>query len=699
MKNRVLSVLLALVILLTLLPTAAWAEAAAPASGTDWALDADGKLTISSNAGMENWYSHKDSYKDSVISVEIQNDVTSIINHAFDSCQNLTSITIPESVTSIGNWVFDGCQNLTSITIPKNVESIGKRAFAECSSLTSIALPESMKSIGEYAFRDCAKLASITIPENAEVTSIGDYVFNGCMALESITIPGKVTSIGGSAFSGCSRLTSIMIPESVTSIGNSAFENCQKLTSIAIPKNVISIGDSAFSGCSILTSITIPENVTSIYNAARVLAVVVPYDFTGKQRVTVYRCHSGKAEALAEASTQADGTFALDKSNGTVTIYASKFSTYAIGYTAAGQAATYTLTVNGGTGSGSYAADTIVKISATVPSGQRFTGWTGADVANSGSASTTLVMPAQNTTVTANFQKISDGGGGGGSGGSDSTTYPVETSGADGGKVTVSPKNAASGTTVTLTLTPDAGYAAGGVTVTDGNGKQIVVTAIGDRNYTFTMPSGKVTVTGVFIKITDGYQDCPRDRTCPIWPYTDANPKAWYHDGVHYCLANGIMVGTSETTFEPNANTTRGQVVTMLYRVEQEPAAAVSAKFKDVLDGMYYTQAVAWAEANGIVEGHSEVRFAPDDRVTREQLGAILYRYARFKGRAADERGSLDGFADGGAVSAYAREAMRWAVGSGLMEGDEGGLRPAGNATRAETATLFWRFLNKWTDG
>lgn len=243
----------------------------------------------------------------------------------------------------------------------------------------------------------------------------------------------------------------------------------------------------------------------------RVLTVVVPYDFTGKTGVTVYRSHGGSAAALSALTSvpgaPADGTFYADSANGRITIYADKFSTYAIGYTAAGQS-TYTLTVNGGTGSGSYAAGTTVNISAAVPSGKRFSGWTGAAVADPGSASTTLIMPARNTTVTANFQSISsgDGGsggsggssGGGGSGGGGPAAHPVETPSADGGKVTASHKSAAVGTTVTLTLTPDQGYEISGVTVTDSRGNEIRLTVRGNGKYIFTMPDRAVTVKAAF---------------------------------------------------------------------------------------------------------------------------------------------------------------------------------------------------------
>ncbi len=188
--------------------------------------------------------------------------VTSIGEHAFESCSGLTSVTIPNSVTRIGNLAFYNCSKLTSITIPNSVTSIGGSAFYDCTGLTSVTIGNSVTSIGNEAFYRCSKLTSITIPNS--VTSIGNWAFGLCKGLTSITIGNSVTSIGNWAFAYCSGLTSITIPNSVTSIESLAFAYCSGLTSITIPNNVMSIGYEAFYRCSGLTSITIPNSVTSI---------------------------------------------------------------------------------------------------------------------------------------------------------------------------------------------------------------------------------------------------------------------------------------------------------------------------------------------------------------------------------------------------------------------------------------------------
>ena len=152
------------------------------------------------------------------------------------------------------------------------------------------------------------------------------------------------------------------------------------------------------------------------------------------------------------------------------------------------------------------------------------------------------------------------------------------------------------------------------------------------------------------------------------------------------------MKGYEDGRFGPNDNTTRAQIVTILYRQAGEPAVSAMSGFADVADSQYYAKAVAWAAANGIVKGYSATQFGPEDNITREQLAAILWRYADFRGNDIRARGSISGFADGAGVSEYARPAMEWAVGSGLMQGNgDNTLKPQGQATRAEVAAMIMR--------
>ena len=153
------------------------------------------------------------------------------------------------------------------------------------------------------------------------------------------------------------------------------------------------------------------------------------------------------------------------------------------------------------------------------------------------------------------------------------------------------------------------------------------------------------------------------------------------------------MTGTGSGMFSPNEEITRGMLVTILYRLSGEPAVSESAPFADVETGSYYEKAVAWAAACGIVSGYENGSFGPNDAVTREQLAAILYRYARYQGQDVSASADLSGFADAGAVSGYAQPALAWASGSGLIVGTtDGTLDPQGTATRAQAATILMRF-------
>lgn len=194
------------------------------------------------------------------------------------------------------------------------------------------------------------------------------------------------------------------------------------------------------------------------------------------------------------------------------------------------------------------------------------------------------------------------------------------------------------------------------------------------------------------------YTVCPKDNTCPIWPFADAVSTAWYHDGVHYCLENGLMRGVSGGTFLPDGSTTRAQLVTILWRLEGSPETTGAAGFGDTAGGAWYTEAVRWAAGCGVVKGYDNGRFGPNDAVTREQMAAILYRYAQHKGYdvSAGNDTNILSFDDAFAVSEYAIPAMQWACGSGMVRGiaQKGGmlLAPRDTTTRAQTATLLMRF-------
>ena len=233
-------------------------------NNVSWTLDSDGVVTISGAGAMANYsYSYSPFYNNtSIISVVIDQGVTSIGSYMFCNCSSLMSVSIPNSVTRIGSGAFNSCTSIKSIPLPASVTSIEASAFYECSSLTSVEIPEGVTKISSYLFAECSSLTSVTIPST--VTTIEDSAFYHCSSLKSITIPNGVTSIGASAFNSCTSLTSAEIPDSVTSMGNAVFLDCTSLKSVTIGESVTGIGESAFANCSSLKSISIPGSVTQI---------------------------------------------------------------------------------------------------------------------------------------------------------------------------------------------------------------------------------------------------------------------------------------------------------------------------------------------------------------------------------------------------------------------------------------------------
>ena len=278
-------------------------------------------------------------------------------------------------------------------------------------------------------------------------------------------------------------------------------------------------------------------------------------------------------------------------------------------------------------------------------------------------------------------------GGGSSSSGTPTTTYNVNVNAATNGAVAADKKTASKGTTVTVTASPSKGYVVDAVKVVDKDGKDVAVTEK-DGKYVFTMPASAVTVTGSF----------KAETPAPVaLPFTDVKSGNWFYDAVKYAYAQGLMTGTSATTFAPNGTMNRAMIVTVLYRLEKSPAVTGASKFTDVPAGQWYSDAVAWAAANKIVNGYDETTFGPMNAVTREQMAAILFRYEQVKGlENVTLEENLNRFPDQNKISAYAIPALQWAVGQKIINGNaDGTLDPTGTATRAQVAQIFTNLLNK----
>ena len=182
--------------------------------------------------------------------------------------------------------------------------------------------------------------------------------------------------------------------------------------------------------------------------------------------------------------------------------------------------------------------------------------------------------------------------------------------------------------------------------------------------------------------------------------FDDVKAGDWYYDYAEYVFKNGIMTGLDDVTFGPSETLARAQFAVILHRMNGAPAMDYTAKFPDVPEGEWFTDAVLWANSTGVVKGYEDGtgRFGSADYITREQMAVMMYRYAQYKQYVTDETADYSQFTDAGSVSEFAKEAMKWAVGSGIISGKDGGTRldPQGNASRAECATIITRFMEKY---
>ena len=274
-----------------------------------------------------------------------------------------------------------------------------------------------------------------------------------------------------------------------------------------------------------------------------------------------------------------------------------------------------------------------------------------------------------------------------GSADDDDDLWSIQVDRPTGGTLTASRSQAASGRTITLTAVPDEGYVLQEVTAVTSAGKSLSLTRQKDGTYAFTMPAARVTVSAAFVS-----EDQGEAAEEPL-PFVDVASDAWYAQAAAYVYRQGLMSGTAQDRFSPDLTTNRAMLVTILYRLAGSPAVDGGSAFTDVSGGDWFASGVAWASANGIVTGYGDGRFGPNDPITREQMAAILYRYAGFAGQSTTGQADLSGYTDAGRVSPYAAEAMGWAVDRGLITGVSADtLSPGGSATRAQVATILMRF-------
>ena len=630
MKKRIFSILTALCLCLTLLPTMAAAEKTA---GTATEVKTSDELvgaladpnvtTIKLKSGITV------NATENVKELTIDRPIT-----LANSSRNPLHLHLPLTITKNGALTLDGLEGVVSLNPHKGMVvngSLTVGAGCEVGDQSFLTINQGGTVTTQPAGENTIS-GLLSLGKNAALTVDGALVNNGRLSVSDMENLKKAASIGGDLI-----LDDITITEDYT---------------LDMKGCTLTIGHITF----------LDANLT-VKNASRV-------DATG---VTI----SGGSYYCPVTVGNAEGVITGGSFYGPVTVKKISDATpaYISGGTfyneLKGSYITKGCIVTFMNGSSQYAMQ-VVKDKASAPdtpvkSGYRFVGW------YNGNAKWNFDTPVtENLTLTAKWEKIHTSV-------PSAPRYDVAVSDGAHGSVTVSPKSASKGSTVTVTVTPDKGYTLETLSVTDRNGSALNLTDKGGGQYTFTMPSGPVTVAATFM-----------DDNTMLNFFVDVPAGAYYYDAVLWAAEGGIVTGTDAVHFSPDASCTRTQLVAFLWRASGKPVVNY------VDSGTYYAEAVRWAASEKVAEGTTAETFAPDAAVTRAQMVTMLYRFAKAQGMDTTQGGmAIREFDDFDAVPAYALEAMDWAVNAGVLKGDNNRLLPQDNCTRAQIVTMLYRALGE----
>lgn len=636
MKKRIFSILTALCLCLTLLPTMAAAEKTA---GTATEVKTSDELvgaladpnvtTIKLKSGITV------NATENVKELTIDRPIT-----LANSSRNPLHLHLPLTITKNGALTLDGLEGVVSLNPHKGMVvngSLTVGAGCEVGDQSFLTINQGGTVTTQPAGENTIS-GLLSLGKNAALTVDGALVNNGRLSVSDMENLKKAASIGGDLI-----LDDITITEDYT---------------LDMKGCTLTIGHITF----------LDANLT-VKNASRV-------DATG---VTI----SGGSYYCPVTVGNAEGVITGGSFYGPVTVKKISDATpaYISGGTfyneLKGSYITKGCIVTFMNGSSQYAMQ-VVKDKASAPdtpvkSGYRFVGW------YNGNAKWNFDTPVtENLTLTAKWEKIHTSV-------PSAPRYDVAVSDGAHGSVTVSPKSASKGSTVTVTVTPDKGYTLETLSVTDRNGSALNLTDKGGGQYTFTMPSGPVTVAATFM-----------DDNTMLNFFVDVPAGAYYYDAVLWAAEGGIVTGTDAVHFSPDTSCTRTQLVAFLWRASGKPVVNYAMNFNDVDSGTYYAEAVRWAASEKVAEGTTAETFAPDAAVTRAQMVTMLYRFAKAQGMDTTQGGmAIREFDDFDAVPAYALEAMDWAVNAGVLKGDNNRLLPQDNCTRAQIVTMLYRVLGE----
>jgi len=692
----------------------------------------------------------------SLLEVNIPNSVNEVGTYAFQNCTSLSKVSLPDSMVDLVTGLFDGCQSLKEINIPETLQSIKKYSFRNCTSLEEIALPQSLVNLETYAFYNCKSLKKIIMHEG--VKTIDSYAFAGCSALEKVYLPDSLLTLGTNAFLGNQALTDIRIGINIETIPANCFKDCGALQTITLPYGITSIGDSAFANNTSLTEVIMNRKVSSIVTNAfsypDILTIYgvpgsYPEEYAASRNITFI-----EREVAATRVIFKDTEISVNKGKSfipAITIEPEGFTDEIIwrstdtdiitvsdkGVITAKKTGTAVIRVNVGEISAEISvvvrqpvtSISLNKTALIMEAREAFTltanispsdaydktvKWTTSDssVATVGStglvtaiAKGTAVITATakdgsevykscNITVTndayicENYTELES-----------AHNYPnnfsdswiYSQSGASSLTLVFDERTSLESGFDYLYLYDGSGQEVGKYTGTELAGKTVLINGDTVRIKLVSDTAGnawgfKVTSVAADIKPVE---------------FSDVKEGSWQSAPAQYVYQRGIMTGkgtdaSGNVIFAPNDNLTRAEFAQILYSAEGKPKLSYRERFSDVADSMWYTSAILWAADQGIVSGYGDGRYGTHDNITREQLAAMLYKYAEYKGYDTSARADLGSFTDSGKVSSWAKSQLQWAVSNGVMSGKGAVLDPLGNATRAECAAMLRTFMNRF---
>ena len=785
MKKRMLSVLLALVLLLGLLPGAALAAPAA--SGTcggalTWSLGSDGVLTIRGTGPMADYAGFSETpwagYAEEIRQVSVQKGVTSIGRNAFADCKALTAVSLPDSLTAIEKLAFYGCSALRELSLPGKLTKIGNSAFASCTALTSVTVPTGVTELGQSAFERCSSLRSVALPNGLSGTL--SSTFGDCTALEQISIPDSVTELRF-AFDGCTALRTVQLPKGLKKLGQSSFRGCTSLSAIVIPDGTEEIGYEAFSGCTGLTSVSIPDSVRAVKSKvfqdtaflqdaanwqdgllyagncliradAALTGCVLPDTVTCVAAGAFEDCAALRSVTLPRnleilGSSLFEGCSSLEQ----VTMPESPVQLDSSAFSGCSSLKTLAL------------PDSITRIENSVFSGcnqleislptglelldrsaveslpyyKNPDNWTGGClywgtclVAGDPNTASGALRVREGTTLIAVCALMNCG---------KLTSIYVPDSVRFIGKSAFTLCSGMTSIRLSRALQEITDNMLGNCSKLESVIVPASVTHIGEFAFSFNPALKRVYFVGDAPEIFDSsdYYDMyavfwntnpidafypegnatwtkdkqrnyggqltwhsrtPADQDSVTLRFDDVRQSDWFVNDVQAVVDQGLMNGEGSFRFSPQKATNRAMIVTILYRQAGAPAVSGGNGFSDVPNGKWYSNAVVWAAQNGVVKGYTDGSFRPLEPITREQLAAILRRYAGLLGNDVSQTAALDAFPDAAQVSGWAREDLAWAVEAKLLNGvrtNDGMtyLQPQGSAVRSQAAALLNRFV------